>query len=329
MILRRNLLLRVAVAAVAAPFQALAQPKMWRIGFLTPRAQPTMPDRDAFSDAFTQGMRALGYNEGQNLTIEWRYADGDYERLTSFAVELVQMNPPVIATYGTAAARVLQKATKTIPIVFAAVVDPIGSGIVATLARPGGNITGLSVTGVEIGAKQLEFLKTMLPMLARVAVLLNPGNAAHPMVLKNLEAAAPMFGVTVQAVNADAPEAIVRGFAQMARDRADAVIIASDAFFSGQGRLIAEAALNNRIPTISIYLEHVAAGTLMSYGQNVAEYHRQAATYVDKILKGTRPEDLPVEEPTRIELVINSKTADKLGLKVASELLARANRVIE
>ena len=138
-----------------------------------------------------------------------------------------------------------------------------------------------------------------------------------------------MFGVTVQAVNADAPEAIVRGFAQMARDRADAVIIAADAFFSGQGRLIAEAALNNRIPTISIYLEHVAAGTLMSYGQNVAEYHRQAATYVDKILKGTRPEDLPVEEPTRIELVINSKTADKLGLKVASELLARANRVIE
>jgi putative ABC transport system substrate-binding protein len=329
MIARRSILCVLGAGILYVPLPLLAQPKNWRIGFLTPRSQPTSPDRDAFSDAFTEGMRALGYVEGENLAIEWRYANGNYERLTGFAAELVQLNPSVIVTYGTAAARVLQKATKTIPIVVAAAVDLVGSGIVASLSRPGGNITGLSVIDVDMSAKQLELVKMMLPALARVAVLLNPGNPADAAVLKGVEAAARKFGVAVQAVNASTPEGIQQGFAAMARDRADAVIIAADAFFSGQGRLISEAALNNRIATIGIYQEHVLAGSLMSYGQNVAEYHRQAATYADKILKGARPEDLPVEEPTRIELVINSETAGKLGIKVPRELLARADRVIE
>jgi ABC-type uncharacterized transport system substrate-binding protein len=278
MIARRSIMGALAAGLLLPPRPFQAQPKKWRIGFLTPRSQPAPPGRDAFSDAFTQGMRALGYIEGENIVIDWRYANGNYQRLTVYAAELVQLDPPVIVTYGTAAAKVLQKATKTIPIVVAAAVDLVGSGIVASLARPGGNITGLSVIDVDMSAKQLELLKTMLPAMTRVAVLLNPGNAADAAVLKGVEAAAQKFGVVVQPVDADTPEAIQRGFAAMARDRADAVIIAADAFFSGQGRLIAEAALQHRIATIGIYQEHVQAGTLMSYGQNVAEYHRQAAT---------------------------------------------------
>jgi putative tryptophan/tyrosine transport system substrate-binding protein len=329
MMQRRHLLMALGAAAASLPFAARLQPQTWQIGFLTPRSEPTPPQRDGFSDAFTEGMAALGYVVGRNLVIEWRYAAGNYERLAGFAAELVRLNPPVIVTYGTAAARVLQKATTSIPIVVAAAVDLVGSGIVVSLSRPGGNLTGLSAIDVDMSAKQLELLKMMLPTLVHVAVLLNPGNPAGPAVLKRVEAAGPGFGVTVVAINASAPAAIAEGFATMARNGAGAAIIAADAFFSGQGRLIAEAALKNRIATIGLYQEHVSAGALMSYGQDVAAYHRLAATYVDKILKGARPQDLPVEEPRKIELVINSLTAAKLGITIPSELLARADRVIE
>jgi putative ABC transport system substrate-binding protein len=328
---RREFITMVGGAAAAWPLDVCAQPasKVWRIGFLTPRSRPSPPDRDTFSDAFMEGMSGLGYSEGTNLAVEWRYADGDYKRLSGFATELVGMNLPVIVAYGTAAARVLQGATKTIPIVVAAAVDLVGAGIVASLARPGGNITGLSVIDVDISGKQLELLKAFSPTLSRVAVLLNPGNAANPAVLKHVQTVAPALGIEVVAVNAATPQAIESAFADAAEQKAGAVIIAADAFFSGQGQRIAASALQHRLATISLYQDHVAAGCLMNYGQNVAEFHRQAAKYVDRILKGAKPEDLPVEQPTKFDLVINSKTAAALGLAIPQGLLVSADRVIE
>jgi putative ABC transport system substrate-binding protein len=328
---RREFITMVGGAAAAWPLDVPAQPasKVWRIGFLTPRSRPSPPDRDTFSDAFMQGMSDLGYSEGTNLAVEWRYADGDYKRLSGFATELAGMNLPVIVAYGTAAARVLQGATKTIPIVVAAAVDLVGAGIVASLARPGGNITGLSVIDVDISGKQLELLKAFSPTLSRVAVLLNPGNAANPAVLKHVQTVAPALGIEVVAVNAATPQAIESAFADAAEQKAGAVIIAADAFFSGQGQRIAASALQHRLATISLYQDHVVAGCLMNYGQNVAEFHRQAAKYVDRILKGAKPEDLPVEQPTKFDLVINSKTAAALGLAIPQGLLVSADRVIE
>ena len=316
--------------AAAWPSPLRAQTSVnWRIGFLTPRSRPVPPGHDSFSDAFIEGMSKLGYHEGKNLTVEWRYADGDYARLGGFATELVGMNLPVIVTYGTAAARVLQKTTTTIPIVVAAAVDLVGAGIVASLARPGGNITGLSVIDVDISAKQLELLKSVLPKLVRVAVLLNPGNAANPLVQKHIEANALVLGVEVVAVNAATPPAIEAALAEASERGATAAIVAADAFFSGQGETIAASAARHRLVTISLYRDHALAGCLMSYGQNVAEFHRRAATYVDKILRGAKPQDLPVEQPTKFDLVINRKTAAGLGLTIPPELLVSAEEVID
>jgi putative ABC transport system substrate-binding protein len=328
---RREFITLLGGATVAGPIAARAQQAgtVWRLGFLTPRSHPIPPAHDAFSDAFVEGMSNLGYNEGRNLVVEWRYADGDYTRLSGFANELVGMNLSVIVTYGTAAARELQKSTTSIPVVVAAAVDLVGAGIVASLARPGRNITGLSVIDVDISTKQLELLKAFSPKLTRVAVLLNPGNSANPLVLKHVEAGASAFGVKIVAVNAATPQAIETAFAEAVQQGAGAVIVAADAFFSGQGPQIANSAAQHRLATISLYRDHVLAGCLISYGQNVAEYHRQAATYVDKILKGAKPEDLPVEQPTKFDLLINSKTAATLGLAIPRELLVSADKVIE
>jgi len=203
---RREFITLLGGAAAAWPLTARAQQesRIWHIGFLTPRSFPSPPGRDTFSDAFMRGMSDLGYSEVKNLVVEWRYADGDYKRLTGFAAELVAMNLPVIVTYGTAAARVLQGTTKTVPIVVAAAVDLVGAGIVASLAHPGGNITGLSVIDVDISGKQLELLKTFSPAMSRVAVLLNPGNPANPAVLKHVQASAPQLGIEAMAVCRDA-----------------------------------------------------------------------------------------------------------------------------
>jgi len=328
---RREFITLLGGAAVAWPLATHGQQtgKVWRIGFLTPRSRPRPAGDDAFSAAFMRGMSDLGYSEGKNLVVEWRYADGDYSRLTGFASELVGMDLPVIVTYGTAAARVLQETTKTTPIVVAAAVDLVGAGIVASLARPGGNITGLSVIDVDMSAKQLELLRIFSPKLSRVAVLLNPGNPANPAVFKHLQAAAPALGVEVVAVDAATQQAIDRAFAEASQQGAGAVIIAADAFFSGQGPQIATSAAQHRLATISLYRDHALAGCLISYGQNVAEFHRQAARYVDRILKGAKPEDLPVEQPTKFDLVINGKTAATLGLPIPRELLVLADEVIE
>ena len=329
--MRRRDFITLISCVTTLPFAALAQQTgaVWRIGFLTPRSRPSPPAHDTFSDAFIDGMSSLGYSEGKDLVIEWRYANGDYAQLAGFANELVSMNLPVIVTYGTAAARVLQKATTTVPIVVAAAVDLVGAGIVDSLAHPGGNITGFSVIDVDISAKQLELLKTFSPKLSRVAVLLNPGNSANPLVLKHVESNASILGVQVMAVNATTPQGIETAFAEAAQQGATALIVAADAFFSAQGSQIARSSAQHRLPTISLYKDHVLAGCLISYGQNVAEFHRRAATYVDKVLKGTKPQDLPVEQPTKFDMVINLKTAKEFDLVVPQSLLATADEVIE
>jgi len=326
MITRRRSLVLLAAAASSAPVRSLAQPppKIRRIGFLTPRASP-----DPFFEAFREGMRELGYVNGTNVTIELRHADGQYDRLPALAAELVRLDPEVIATYGTAAAKALQQHTRSIPIVVAAAVDLVGAGIVASLARPGGNVTGLSVIAVDLSPKHLELLQTVIPRMVRVAVLVNPGNAANAAVLKNVQAAAQPLGIKVLPVEARTVEEMTRGFAAIARDHGGAVIVAADAFFSGQGRLVAELSLKHHLPTIGIYRDHVLAGGLMSYGQDIAQFHRQAATFVDKILRGAKPADLPVEQPTKFELVINLKTAKALGLTVPPLVLLRSDQVIE
>jgi putative ABC transport system substrate-binding protein len=324
-------LLALGAGAAAAPLAAFAQmpTKVRRIGFLTPRSRPSPPDHDAFSDAFTQGMRELGYVEGKNLVIEWRYGGAGYLRLPDLAAELARMDLEVIVVYGTAAAQALKRATSSIPIVVAAAVDLVESGIVASLRRPGGNVTGLSAIGVDLSPKHAELMKTMMPKLASVAVLMNPGNSTHPAVLKNVQIAAQGLGLKVVPVDAAAPNEIEGAFLAAARKGAGAVIVGTDAFYSGQGSRLADASLKHRLPSISIYDEHVLAGCLMSYGQDIAGFHRQAATYVDKILRGAKPADLPVEQPTRFQLVINRKTSKAFGLAISQELLLRADKVIE
>ena len=330
MIARRKLLISLSLSILSPAFPSLAQqPKVRRIGFLAVHSRSTQAKPDVYYDAFVQGMRELGYVEGKNLVIEWRFADGKYERLPDLADVLVQMKLEVIVTHSTPAIQALQRATSTIPIVTAAVGDPVGSGFAASLARPGGNITGLSVIALEVSPKRLELLKTMMPTLSRVAFLMNPGTSIHPTILKSIQAAAQQIGIMILPVNARSPEEIERGFAVMTRERAGAVIIAPDGFFLGQGRQFAALTVKNRIPSMSPYREHVMAGGLMSYGQNLTDFFRGAATYVDKILKGAKPSDLPIEQPTKIELFINRKTAKALGLTIPNEILLRADKVIE
>ncbi|MGH6631428.1 MAG: ABC transporter substrate-binding protein, partial [Burkholderiales bacterium] len=214
-------------------------------------------------------------------------------------------------------------------IVIAASLDPVGSGFVKSLTRPGGNITGLSLATSDFSPKHLELLMTAVPKLSRVAVLVNPDNSAHPALLKSVQAAAQKLGVQVLPVSARTPEDIERGFSTMKRERAEAVIVAADAFFVLQRRQIAELALRHRLATMATNREYAEAGGLMSYGQNVADFYWRAATYVDKILKGARPGELPIEQPTTLSLAINRKTAKALGLAIPQELLLRADKVIE
>ena len=313
-----------------APLRSFAQQpsKVWRIGYLGARSRSTPSNPDPYYDAFVRGMRDLGYVEGRNLQIEWRFADGKYDRLAGLAAELVRMDLPVIVTHSTRATEELQRATKTIPII-TVVSDPIASGFAKSLARPDGNITGLSIIIIDTSAKQLELLKKMVPKLSRVALLMNPGNSLHPTILKNVQAAARQLGIKITPLEARNLEDIERGFTTLAAERTNAVIIASDGFFVGQGKSIAHLATKNRLASLFHDRENVMSGGLMSFGQNLNQAYRRAATYTDKILKGTMPGNLPIEQPTNVELVLNKKVANALGLKIPQELLLQANEVIE
>ena len=327
---RREVVLAL-IALCAAPLRSFAQPegKVRRIGFLGSRSRSTPSNPDVYYDAFLQAMREVGYVEGKNLLIEWRFADGKYDRVPSLSAELVRMNPEVIVTHSTPATQALQRATSTIPIVTAAVADPVASGFAASLARPGRNITGMSTIPVDVSGKKIELLKLMIPALSRTAVLTNLGNSSHAATLKSVQAAAQHLGVEVLPVDGRTSEEIERGFTAMKRQRADAVIILNDTFFTGQRRQITDLVARNRLPSMFEIRENVQAGGLMSYGLNLADNYRHAATYVDKILKGAKPGDLPFEQPTKIHLAINRKTAKALGIAIPLELLFRADEVIE
>jgi putative ABC transport system substrate-binding protein len=325
---RDAVLALIAFGAVPPVSFAQQQGKFWRVGFLTQRRRPDSVDSD-FIGAFPRGMRELGYVKGKNLVIEWRFADGKFERLPDLAAELVRLKVDVIVSGSSQAISALRKATTTIPIVMATSGDPIGSGFVQNLARPGGNITGLSNLTSDIGSKQLELLLGIVPKLSRVAVLVNPVNPSLGTFVKNVQSAAQGGSVKVLPVEARTAQEIEEAFPTMTQANAKAVIVAVDSLFIQQYRKIAELAAKHRLPSSSTIREYVEAGGLMSYGPNLAEQFRRAATYVDKILKGAKPGDLPVEQITTFELFINGRTAKALGLTIPQSLLLRVDRVIE
>ena len=326
---RRRLVLALGAGALAAPLASFAQQKaakVTRIGFLGPASASVFA---SWVEELRAGLRDLGYVEGKNILIEFRWADGKYERLPGLAAELVQLKVDVIVAATSPAVQAVQKATTNIPIIMVAAGDPVGSGFVASLSRPGGNITGLTNIAGDVSVKYLELLRTMVPKLSRVAALVNPGNPLHPVQLKNIQAAAKTTGVNVSPLQASTASQIEAAFGAVTRERAGALIVLPDPFFRTQARQIAELAAKNRLPTMFGIREFVEAGGLMSYGQNNSEHYRRAATYVDKILKGVKPSDLPVEQSTKLELVINMKTAKALGLSIPRELALRVDRVIE
>ena len=326
----RRQILTLLLSASATPLNAIAQTagKVHRIGFLGMRVRSTPSNPDPYYDAFVDGMRKLGYVEGVNLTVEWRFAEGKSDRLASLAAELVQMKVDLIVTHSAPASQALKRATDSIPIVVAATGDPVGSGLVTSLARPGGNLTGLSLMNTDFASKQVELLKTLKPRLARIAILTNPDNPSHPVLLKPVQNAAQQIGITTLLVAARLQE-LERAFAGMARERVEAVAILSDSLFIGQRRQIAELLAKHRLASVYENRLEVEAGGLMSYGADAAILYRRAATYVDKIFKGAKPGELPFEQPLVLQLVINRKTATALGLKIPQELLLRADEVIE
>jgi putative ABC transport system substrate-binding protein len=309
-------------------FSAEAQQpkKVPRIGYLSVTSRSTNPGR---VEAFRQGLRELGYVEGKNIVVEWRFAEGKPDRLPTLAAELVRLNVDVIVSGGSTATRPVKEATSTIPIIMSQDNDPVGNGFVASLARPGGNITGLATLRSELSGKRLELLKEIVPKLSRMAVLgmsTNPGNSQ---LLKETELAAGAFGVKLQYLDIQNPKDIESGFRAASKGRADAVLVLAGPVFSSRRTEVVQLAIKSRLPAIYDRRDFGEAGGLMTYGVSVADLDRRAATYVDKILKGAKPADLPVEQPTKFELVINLKAAKQIGLTIPPNVLARADRVIK
>ena len=299
--------------------------KVPRIGFLSGVSPSTNAAR---VKAFRQGLRELGYVEGKNIVIEWRYAEAKLDRLSELAAELVNLKVDVIVTAAPPPTRAAKQATVTIPIVMSFDDDPIGSGFVASLARPGGNITGLSAQAPEISGKQLEVLKQIVPNLARVGVLGDVTRPGIPQVLREINVAADAFRVQVQYLEVRAPKDIETAFRAASTERADAVVVLGSPVLNSQQKQVVALAVKNRLAVIYSNREFVEAGGLMSYGVSFADLSHRAAAYVDKILKGAKPADLPVEQPTKFELIINLKAAKQIGLVIPPNVLARADRVI-
>ena len=327
---RRTFLVMASGSLLAAPLAAEAQQanKIARIGWLS----GNMANNPQLPEAFRQGLRDLGYVEGRNVVIEYRDAGGNFERLPALAAELVALKVDVILAGGTPHAVAAKRATRTIPIVFAGATGPVENGLVASLARPGGNATGLSNLGQELVGKRLEHLKQAVPGVSRVAVLWQPGafgDRTEKGSRKEAEVAARALGVRVQFVEARGPENFDRAFSEMTTARADALIVLSSSMFFTERRRLVALAGKNRLPAVYAARDFIEAGGLMAYGPNLADSFRRAATYVDRILRGAKPAELPVEEPTTFELIINLKTAKALGLTIPASLLARADQVIE
>ena len=294
-------------------------------------AQIARPDPldSHFFGALPRGLRDLGYVEGKNLAMAWRFADSKIERLPDLAAELVKSNPDVIVTAGTLSALAMRKATASIPVVFGNVSDPVVAGLVTSLARPGGNMTGLASLAIDISAKVMEILIAAVPKISRLAVLMNPKQASHVAAKKSLQAAAGKLGVKIQFVEAGVPQDIEPAFRTMTREGAQALVVLLEGLFLQQRRQIVDLAAAHRLPAASTDNEFARAGGLLSYGANQVDMFLRVAAFVDKILKGAKPSDLPVEQPTTFELVVNGKTAKALAVTIPQTVLFRADRVIE
>jgi ABC-type uncharacterized transport system substrate-binding protein len=316
------LLASLGTAAVQRPEKAS------RVGYLTAGSQSDQGRQRRF-EAFRQALRDLGYAEGQNIAFEFRWADGQYDRLPALVAGLIHSKVDVIVAVGGAATRAAQQATRTIPIVMVAVNDPLGSGLVPSLARPGQNITGTSLMAPDLVGKQFEVLKETVPKVSRVALLRNPANPASELQLREAEAAARALGMRLQTLEARGPDDIDRAFAAMTRERASALVVLTDSIFTNQRRQIADLAAERRLPAVYGHIEHAEAGGLLAFSANLLDLERRAAIYVDKILKGAKPGDLPVEQPTKLELVVNLRAAKAIGLTIPPSLLQRADQVID
>ncbi len=318
----------LAVSLVLAPLGAGAQQtgKVYRIGVLETLSATL---NTANLDAFRQGLRELGYVEGRDFVIEYRSADGRPESFPGLATELVRLKVDLIVTRGTPAALAAEKATGSIPIVMATSADPTRFGIVSSLARPGGNVTGLSTIAVELAGKRLELVKEAIPRIARIALLANMSSPVSVSQWRQIEVAARSLGLAPQLLDVRAPEDLARAFDTAIKQRADAVQVVNDTLTQTNFRRIVDLSAKHRLPSIFTSREFVDAGGLMAYGPNFTDLYRRAATYVDKILRGAKPGDLPVEQPTKFELVINLKTAKALGLTIPQTLLLRADQLIE
>ncbi len=323
---RREFITLLGGGAAAWPLAARSQSggKVYRIGYFS--AGTVIPHlRNVFHDA----LGALGWIEGKNVVYEYRYADNQLDRLPELAAELVRLNVDIITAMGTLAPLAAKRATSTIPIVMTSAGDPLGSGLVTSLARPGGNVTGLSLMAPDLGGKRLELLKEVLPGVFRVGILWNAANPYSALVFKETASAARILGIELRSIEVRSPDDFDGALAASTRLLVGALITVEDPLTVGHRKRIADFAAINRLPAIYGLREFVDAGGLMAYGAHLADLQRRAAGYVDKIIKGAKPADLPVEQPTKFELVVNLKTAKALGLEVPPSLLARADEVIE
>ena len=322
---RRAFITLLGGAAVASPFAALAQhaARVWRIGFITHSTN------DAAYASLFERLRELGYVEGQNIIVERRYAEGRAERFQEFAAEMVRLKADVVITSTTPAALALRNATTTVPIVIPTAIDPVGTGLIAGLAHPGGNITGGALLSAELGAKRLELLKELVPGLSRTAVLWNGANPANSLAWRETEGAARTLGVTLQSYDVRGLQDFNIAFATMAQQRPDAVSVLTDALITQYQKEIVDFAKNERLPSVFPSKDPIKLGGLLSYGPHYSEMMRRAASQVDKILRGAQPADLPMEQPTTFELVINLNTARAVGVVVPPLMLSRADEVIE
>ena len=321
---RREFITLVGGAAAAWPLAARAQQsgKIWRIGLIA-------HEQLKHYDVLFEQLRQLGYVEGHNIIVERRYAQGRAERFEEFAAEMVRLNADLIIVNTTPAAIAVKKATATIPIVIPTAIDPVGAGLISSLAHPGGNITGSTILSAELSGKRLELLKEVIPGLSRMAVLWNGANPANALAWRQTQDAAHALGVTLQPHAVQGPKDFEVAFALMAEERSDALFVLEDALVIQYLRQIIDFAIEKRLPSVFGHRDRVEAGGLMSYGPRFSELMRRAASQVDKILRGARPADLPVEQPTVFEFVINLKTANAIALMVPPTLLTRADEVIE
>ena len=326
-----GLIITFTLGLLAAPFLSHGQQpaKVYRIGLLVARA-PTAPETALLWEAFVEGLRERGYIQGQNLVIERRYTEARDERAPALAAELVSLKVDLIVAHATAQVRAVKQATSAIPIVMVGVTDPVERGLVASLAHPGGNVTGLTTTaGVEIAGKYVQLLKEAIPKVSRVAVLRYSGDPPNPASRKEIEEAAQALGVTLQSYEVRDPAEFEGAFTTMTKARADALLVQTHPFITVHARRIVDLAAQTRLPAVYPLREHVEAGGLMSYGYNRPDNWRRLGIYVDQISNGAKPGDLPMEQPTKFELVINLKTAKTLGLRIPQSLLSRADEVIE